>query len=112
MNHGKGMRMKGFVLSLVVGLVAATTAFAGPQDAKAKPKTEIKPVAMVCAVETDHKIDIKKATAAKMFADYKGNRYFFCCSGCPEEFKKNPEKYTKSAHIKTPATAPAKGKKA
>ncbi|PKL15872.1 MAG: YHS domain-containing protein [Spirochaetae bacterium HGW-Spirochaetae-5] len=29
------------------------------------------------------------------FADYKGNRIYFCCSSCPEDFKKDPEKYVK-----------------
>jgi YHS domain-containing protein len=31
----------------------------------------------------------------KFFVDYKGHRIYFCCSSCPEEFKKNPEKYMK-----------------
>ncbi|HEB70416.1 MAG TPA: YHS domain-containing protein [Desulfobulbus sp.] len=29
----------------------------------------------------------------KLYADYKGQRVYFCCLGCPPEFKKNPEKY-------------------
>lgn len=29
------------------------------------------------------------------FADYKGNRIYFCCASCPEEFRKDPEKYVK-----------------
>jgi len=29
------------------------------------------------------------------FVDYKGSRVYFCCASCPEEFKKNPEKYMK-----------------
>ncbi len=29
------------------------------------------------------------------YADYKGNRIYFCCAGCPEDFKKDPEKYMK-----------------
>ncbi len=28
-----------------------------------------------------------------IFVDYKGKRVYFCCSGCPETFKKDPEKY-------------------
>lgn len=31
----------------------------------------------------------------KAFAVYKGKRYGFCCSGCDEEFQKDPEKYIK-----------------
>lgn len=30
-----------------------------------------------------------------IFADYKGQRVYFCCSGCIEPFKKEPEKYLK-----------------
>ena len=26
---------------------------------------------------------------------YKGKCVYFCCAGCPEEFKKDPEKYMK-----------------
>jgi YHS domain-containing protein len=29
------------------------------------------------------------------FVDYKGNRIYFCCASCPEDFKKDPEKYVK-----------------
>ena len=31
----------------------------------------------------------------KVYADYKGKRIYFCCSGCDAEFKKDPEKYMK-----------------
>jgi len=30
-----------------------------------------------------------------IYTDYKGSRIYFCCSACPGEFKKNPEKYMK-----------------
>ncbi len=44
-----------------------------------------------------------------IYADYKGQRVYFCCKGCDEEFKKNPEKYLekmKSEGI-TPEKCPA-----
>ena len=75
-----------------------TVAFAGPPK-----KSPAVPAKIQCAVETGDTVDVKAATAAKKFADYKGNRYFFCCSDCPKEFKANPAKYAKNAHIKTPA---------
>ena len=28
-----------------------------------------------------------------LYVDYKGRRVYFCCPGCPEKFKENPEKY-------------------
>ena len=31
----------------------------------------------------------------KIHADYKGKRVYFCCSGCLDEFKKDPDKYIK-----------------
>jgi len=30
-----------------------------------------------------------------IYSDYKGFRIYHCCSACPGEFKKNPEKYMK-----------------
>ena len=44
-----------------------------------------------CAV-TGTKIDPSKAYSKTV---YKGKTYYFCCAGCPEEFKKNPKKYIK-----------------
>jgi hypothetical protein len=48
-----------------------------------------------------------------MYADYKGKRYFFCCGGCPDAFKKNPASFAKAASIPTPKAAakPAKAAK-
>lgn len=31
----------------------------------------------------------------KVYADYKGKRVYFCCSGCLEEFRKDPDKVIK-----------------
>jgi YHS domain-containing protein len=31
----------------------------------------------------------------ELFADYKGERVYFCCMACPEQFAKDPEKYIK-----------------
>ena len=63
------------------------------------------PAKVECAVMKGHMVDVKDATAKKMFADYKGNRYFFCCGGCPGQFKASPAKYAKAPHIKTPKEA-------
>ena len=30
-----------------------------------------------------------------IYADYQGNRVYFCCPPCLKEFKKDPEKYMK-----------------
>lgn len=52
------------------------------------------------------KVDMDRATKARLFADYKGNRYFFCCKDCPPVFAKNPAKYAAKPHIKIPVTPP------
>ncbi len=53
---------------------------AKPQDAGNK----------ICPV-TGEKIDEK----AKVTYEYQGKIYNFCCAGCPDEFKKDPQKYIK-----------------
>lgn len=85
--------MNRFALILVVGALSVG-AFA---QGKSAPKE------LACAVMPSHKVKIADATKTKMFADYKGRRYFFCCGGCPGAFKANPAKYAKKEYsIPTP----------
>ena len=63
---------------------------------------------ITCPVTGD-KLDMDKATKSHMYADYKGNRYFFCCKDCPPAFKKNPAKYSSKPHIKIPTTQKGHG---
>jgi len=81
---------------LILSLVGAAFAAGSVASADKTPKE------IACAVMTGNKVNIASATKKKMFADYKGRRYFFCCGGCPEAFKKDPAKYKKSPSIKTP----------
>jgi len=85
------------VLILLAAL--SVTAFA---DNK---KTEIK-----CAVQ-GVKISIAQATKDHMYTDYKGRRYFFCCAGCPETFKQNPEQYKNAESIPSPKATKKTAKK-
>lgn len=99
--------MKSTLLLAGAALTVSAVAFAAPGDKnKAKTPTEVK-----CAVMPDHTVKIADATKSKMFADYKGRRYFFCCGGCPAQFKKNPAKYAKADSIPTPKTKAPKAKK-
>ena len=84
------------VAGAAMTLAGAAMAFPGQ---KPKPKA---PETVKCAVMTSNTVNIKAATEKKMFADYKGNRYFFCCGGCPGQFKADPAKFAKADHIKTP----------
>ncbi len=71
------------IVMLVSGLffaaLPADRAVAAPKTVKAQT---------ICPVMGD---PINK----KYFVDYKGSRIYFCCAACPDEFKKNPEKYMK-----------------
>lgn len=60
------------------------------------------PKEIACAVMPGDKVNIKKATKSKMFSDYKGRRYFFCCAGCKPTFEKDPAKFAKAPSVKTP----------
>ena len=84
-------------------LTLSSLAVIGAAHAQTKPvKTEKAPAKMTCAV-TKEKLDVAKATKDHMYTDYKGRRYFFCCAGCPDEFKKDPAKFAKTAtSIPTP----------
>lgn len=79
----------------LLSLVAAVSFAQG--GAPPAPKKTIK-----CPVMPAMKVSIAKATQNKMFADYKGRRYFFCCAACPGLFKKNPAKYAKGESIPIP----------
>lgn len=108
--------MKPFAFAFT--LVVAGSAFAQV----AKPKTPAKPVVkkpvvvkpiteIKCPVMPSHKVKIADAMKSKMYTDYKGRRYFFCCAGCPPAFKADPAKYAKMDSIPVPpAPKPVKPK--
>lgn len=45
-----------------------------------------------------------------IYADYQGERIYFCCESCKQEFEKNPDKYIKKLNDEgvTPEKTPAK----
>ena len=77
-------------------LTLATAALMVTSFAQKAPKE------IACAIMGSHKVNIAKATKAKMFTDYKGKRYFFCCEGCPATFKADPAKYKDAPSIPAP----------
>ena len=48
---------------------------------------------VICPVKGDV---IPDKTKTVDHQDYKGKRYYFCCAGCPEEFKADPAKFAKT----------------
>ena len=81
--------MKKFMFVSVLSLAAVSVSFG---QAKPAPKA---PTSVKCAVMTSESVNIAKATKEKMFSDYKGRRYFFCCGGCPGAFKADPANKTR-----------------
>jgi YHS domain-containing protein len=82
-------------ISMILAALALALMMVGPALAQGKAQA-------VCPVRGGN-IDKNN------YADYKGQRVYFCCKGCDEEFKKNPEKYLekmKSEGI-TPEKCPA-----
>ena len=101
--------MKKFLLTMGAALLISSAVFAEPAaDPSKEPAKPADPNSIACAVMTDHKVKVTKATEQKKFADYKENRYYFCCGGCIGAFKKDPEKYGKNAHLPVPKTPAAK----
>ncbi|MFZ0944964.1 MAG: YHS domain-containing protein [Syntrophobacteraceae bacterium] len=88
--------MRNLKLFLLLGVTLALLTFGwtmhGVVDAAAHSK---------CPV-LGNKID------EKVFVDYQGKRIYFCCAGCIDEFKKDPEKYLKKMEAEgvTPVKTP------
>ena len=96
---------------LAVGLALAFAAPAGeegakPADPPVEKKKEVK-AQTTCPVEGG-KID------RAVFKEYDGKRVYFCCNGCPAEFRKAPAKYISQLEKegvtldRVPATDPTK----
>ena len=90
------------LLALVVVAGASAQTKATESKVKAKP--------IHCAVMATDEIKVADATKSKLFADYKGKRYYFCCPNCAGSFKKDPAKYAAKADS-TPIPAVKKTKK-
>lgn len=92
--------MKGSLLIALatLGLFASVSAQAQMGHGVSKNAKHV----IACPVTGD-KVDMDAATKNHMYADYKGNRYFFCCKDCPPMFKTNPAKYSSKPHVKAPS---------
>jgi YHS domain-containing protein len=82
---------------LVIGLLLSGYAFAADNPGKGNPQT-------ACPV-MGGKVD------RSVYTDYQGKRIYFCCSGCIDDFKKNPDKYLKQMGEQEIAVEQAPGAK-
>ena len=83
--------MREIMAAAVLG--AAVFLLAGPLRAETNPGTNSTIVAGEVKLQTECPVMGGKIDK-KTFLDYQGKRIYFCCSGCLEEFRANPEKYT------------------
>jgi YHS domain-containing protein len=81
--------MKVLILALTLAAFAAGSLW----STEVRAAAEAKP-APPAATQTKCPVlggDVNK----QVYVDYKGKRIYFCCEGCDQEFKKDPEKYLK-----------------
>jgi YHS domain-containing protein len=83
------------ISSILTILALALTIAAGPVLAQGKPQ-------IACPV-------LGGSIDKNIYVDYKDQRIYFCCKGCDEEFKKDPEKYLEKMKAQgvTPEKSPA-----
>lgn len=79
-------RMITVILALILAFSVASAGWAGPPPMIDKPmagKAQVDCPVMSGKINKD------------LYADYKGQRVYFCCPGCVDVFKKDPEAYLK-----------------
>ena len=82
--------MKRVMITLILAMVLAFSA-TGAGWAMEPPMME-KPL----AGKTQVACPVRGGKINKdLYTDYKGQRIYFCCPGCPDIFKKDPDKYLK-----------------
>jgi len=52
----------------------------------------------VCGMDVDE----IKASAAGRMREYQGKAYYFCADVCRQQFDRNPDRFVKRSHSKTP----------
>jgi YHS domain-containing protein len=83
-------------LSIVVGLFVVgcaknqAPAVADTATSQTLPVYKNDKGEMICPVSGEV---IKSVKDAAGFQDYKGMRYYFCCTMCPPKFKADPDKF-------------------
>ena len=81
---------------LTMALCALVLAAAGqPADDKAGKAAVQSTDVKAGKPQTTCPVTGDKLENKNVYSDYKGKRVYFCCTGCANEFSKDPEKYMK-----------------
>lgn len=73
--------------AMILGIIGSAGAGEAPAAGKADEAKAVK-AQSTCPV-------MGGAINKAVYVDYEGKRIYFCCGGCPAEFKKDPAKYLK-----------------
>jgi len=76
------------ILAFVAGLAITIQA----EDLVVRQPTEAEIGKITICPVMNLKISVREDTQV---IDYKGKSYYFCCSSCVDEFKKDPDKFAK-----------------
>ncbi|MFQ3587868.1 MAG: YHS domain-containing protein [Fimbriimonadaceae bacterium] len=77
---------------------ASTPAASAPAET-AEPAAVVK---VNCPVMPSMEVDVAQAVADGHYVDHEGRRYVFCCSGCPEVFKRDPARFAGAESVEIP----------
>lgn len=94
------MSKKSFMLIGVVALLSGAVVFTAcaQRNKKLEPASDVIGQEAVCPV-MGNKFNITEQTPV---IKYKGELYYFCCSGCDKDFAKDPDKYIQHMHTDEP----------
>jgi YHS domain-containing protein len=81
-------------ISMILAALAVALMMVGPVLAQSKSHRASAPIKAQTEGQPQTKCPVLGGNVDKnVYADYKGYRIYFCCKGCDEQFKKDPEKY-------------------
>ena len=92
------MRKNIFILMILVGVMAIVMVSCGKKEsAPAEENSSVQPAEQPGEEEITQTVCpvMSNKINKDIWVEHNGNKIYFCCAGCPEEFKKDPEKYMK-----------------
>lgn len=91
--------MKIITLTFVLGIMLVSIAVANEQEKKGHHHMNMTEEMSMEDMKEEDQIDgmicpiMGGPVSKKVFTEYKGKKYYFCCPGCIEEFNSKPEFY-------------------
>ncbi len=77
-------------LIFTIGCILAFARTVRADELQVRQPTQAEIGKIVSCPVTNERVEVSKDTPV---VDYRGKSYYFCCPGCVEDFKNNPDKY-------------------